>query len=130
MKKALSVFTGVFLIAVTLAMTGLQAQAAGSSANLSWSPPTQYTDGSALPSSDIATYTVTWTGRGTMNGSKTVTGTSTTINIPCDQASFTVSVTTTGSALYPNTTSDPTGQVGYATGVTCRPNAPSGLTAS
>lgn len=106
-------------------MASAVALAAGTSATVTWQPPTAYVDGSPLPAADIASYTVLW-----MGGQKTVTGLTTTVPVPCGSQSFTVTVTTTSTAKYPNTTSDPSGSVNYASGVTCRPNPPTSVTAS
>jgi hypothetical protein len=108
--------------------------AAGTTAKLSWVAPTAYTDGSTLPATDIASYTVTWApaaGGTGPSGSTNVAGTAlaTTVSVPCGATTFTVAVTTTASAKYPNVTSTPTAPVPYATGVACAPNPPSGLVA-
>jgi hypothetical protein len=47
--------------------------------------------------------------------------------VACGAVSFTVSVTTTATAMYPNATSGQSNAVPYATGVTCAPNPPTGL---
>lgn len=106
--------------------------AAGTSATASWTAPTAYTDGSALPASDIDHYTLTWgpaAGSSGPSGSVNVpAGTvSTVINVPCGSTSFTVSVTTGAAAKYPNSTSAPAGPVPYASGLSCAPNPPGGL---
>jgi hypothetical protein len=116
------------LVTFLLALSFHEANAAGTTANVSWVAPTSYLDGSSLPASDIASYTVTWVGKSAaLSGSKTVTGTSTTVTVPCDGTTFTVTVTTTATALYPSVTSDPSASKLYATGVACRPLAPTGL---
>jgi len=111
---------------LALALT-LSVYAAGPTATVSWTPPTAYIDNSALPASDIASYTVSWNG-----GSKTIAApaTTTTVPVPCGSQTFTVLVTTTSSAKYPATSSDPSAPITYASGVTCRPNPPGAVTAN
>jgi hypothetical protein len=120
--KCLKYFIGcIYAFAMT---TGL-AFAAGPTANVSWSAPVTYVDGSAMPATDIAFYTVKWG-----SNSKQVTTLSTTADVICGSASFTVSITTKTTAKYPNATSSDAGPVSYATGVTCAPNPPTGLQVS
>lgn len=107
--------------------------AAGTTANLSWTLPVTYNDGTtALPATDIASITVCWTppsSGGPQAGCVTKAGalTTTTIPVACGGESFTVAVTTTATAAYPNASSDPSASVPYATGVKCKPNPPTGL---
>jgi hypothetical protein len=103
---------------------------AGTSANLSWIAPTTYSDGSTLPATDIALYTIQWTGGNAQVHTQIVNAPAlaAVVNVPCGSASFSVTVTTTATAAYPNATSVPAGPVPYATGVTCQPNPVSGLT--
>jgi hypothetical protein len=108
------------------------AYASGTTANLTWTAPTQYTDGSAIAAGELDHYTITWapaTGQVGPSGSLTVAGnlTATTVPVACGQVSFTITVTTTASAKYANATSAPGGPVPYATGVTCVPKAVTGL---
>ncbi len=108
-----------------LPFLGALAIGAGIVANLSWTAPTAYLDGTAMPASDIASYTVTY-----VYGGKTVTanfpaGTlSTTVSVPCGSTSFEVDVTTTATAVYPNAVSGQSNVVPYASGVACAPMAP------
>lgn len=109
--------------------------AAGTTANLSWTAPTAYVDSTPLPSSDIDHYTITWapaTGQVGPSGSETVPGSAVTSTapVPCGSTSFSITVTTTATAHYPNATSAPAGPVPYASKVTCSPNPPGGLAAS
>lgn len=108
------------------------AQAAGTTATLSWVLPTTYSDTSALPTTDIAYVTIQWTLGGVAQTQKVSTApmTSATVNVPCGSVTFDVLVTTTATAKYPNATSGPSNSVPYATGVQCVPNPASGLTAS
>jgi hypothetical protein len=127
MKRVLSILCGLAVIGtVTVSI------AAGTSATASWNAPVAYDDGSALPASDIANYTVSWgpaTGQAGPTGSTNVPAGTTTAVIPvaCGTVTFTVSVTTTATAHYPNATSSPSTGVPYATGIACTPNPPSGL---
>jgi hypothetical protein len=124
MKRLLGILA--FALASTLTIT----YGAGKTANLSWVAPTTYTDTTALPSSDIDHYTISWNG-GTAGptGSLTVPGTATTatVPVPCGSTAFSITVTTGSAAKYPNSTSSPAGPVPYASGITCAPNPPSGL---
>lgn len=117
MKKLSLLLLGLVLTA--------EVWAAGTTATVSWTAPTSYIDNTPLPATDIASYTVLWTG-----GSKTVTGLSTTVPVPCGSQTFTVIVTTTATAKYPSSTSDPSAPITYASGVTCRPNPPGAVTAN
>lgn len=108
--------------------------AAGTTAHLSWSAPTTYNDTSPLPATDIDHYTLTWappTGQPGPSGSVNVPGTATTATapIPCGNTTFTLSVTTTATAKYPNATSAPTSPIPYASNISCTPNPPTGLVA-
>lgn len=108
-----------------LCLLPIVAFAAGSSATVSWVAPTAYTDSSALPAGDIAFYTLTWDN----GGSVKVTGLQSLVTIPCGSTHFSVTVTTTATAAYPNATSSAAGPIPYATGIACAPNPPSGLAA-
>lgn len=102
-----------------------------SSATVSWQAPTTYTDGEALPASEIAFYTVQWTGGGTATQTKVVNapGLSTVVAAICGSVSFTVSVTTTATAKYPNATSAPAGPVPFvSSSASCTPNPPVAVT--
>lgn len=120
----------------SVALAGLAALTvtfgAGTSATLNWQAPTEYTDGSPIQSGDIAYYTVNWApaaGQSGPSGSLQTSGPvlTATVPVPCGAVSFTVTVTSSGTAKYPNTTSAPTNPVPYASGVTCAPNPPTGL---
>jgi hypothetical protein len=106
--------------------------AAGTTAKISWSAPTTYTDTTALPVGDIDHYTLTWapaSGAGGPIGSMNVPGNLLTaqVPVPCGGTSFTVSVTTGPNAHIPNATSTPTNAVPYVSGIACVPNPPTGL---
>lgn len=103
------------------------AEAAGPTANITWSAPTQYVDNSPLPASDIAYYTILWDSNSQKVNAPALTAV---VNVPCGSTNFTVTITTSATAKYPNTTSDPTTPVPYATGVTCRPKPVTGVTVS
>lgn len=105
---------------------------AGTTANLTWSAPTTYTDGSAIASGDIASYTISWAPASGQSGptgtqSATASAVAATVPVACGSVTFTISVTTSSTAKYPNVTSGPSNAVPYATGVTCTINPPSGL---
>lgn len=123
MKKLL-----IFLLA--LSSIGV-AVGAGTTANLAWTAPTAYLDGTTLPAADIAFYTVSYTFAGQAQ-TKVVNAPSvtTTVPVPCGGTTFSVSITTKSTAVYPNATSGSSNQVPYASGVSCVPNAPSNLTAN
>lgn len=118
-----------FSLAAVAALLAGVAFAAGTTANLSWTAPTAYTDGTTLPASDLDHYTITWApaaGQAGPAGSLTVAGnlTAATVPVPCGATSFSLTVTTGAAAHYANATSSPAGPVPYVTGVTCSPNAP------
>lgn len=130
LKMMLKVLAGV--AALSLAVV----YAAGSSAQVSWTAPTAYNEGSALPAGDIASYTVTWVGiSGPQgpgpSGSLVVKAPATSAVLPvaCGSVNVSVSVTTSASAKYPNAMSDPAGPVAYASGLVCKPNPPGALAA-
>lgn len=103
------------------------ALAAGPTANLSWVAPTEYTDNTPLPASDIAFYTIQWD---TKTLQVNAPATSSPVNVLCGSTTFTVTVTTKSTAKYPNSVSSPSGSVPYATGVTCSPKPVTGVTVS
>lgn len=120
------------IAALALVSTLCVTYGAGTTANLTWTAPTAYTDGTSLPAADLDHYTISWApaaGQSGPTGSTTVAGnlTAATVPVPCGQVSFTLTVTTGASAHYPNATSGPAGPVPYVTGVTCQPNPPTGL---
>jgi hypothetical protein len=116
-----------------LAIVALFVTALAAAANLSWTVPTTYTDGEALPASQIAFYTINYapaTGQAGPAGTLKVSPPATTATVPvlCGSTSFTISVTTTASATYPNASSAQSSAVPYVTSITCTPNTPTGLT--
>lgn len=112
------------------------ADAAGTSATIKWTNPSQYSDGTSLPVTDIGSYDITWTRLGSTVavGTFHVSGgpaTQTTISgLVCGGYNFTMTVTTSATALQPNSTSDPTSPASYPTGISCKPNPPTGVTVS
>jgi hypothetical protein len=121
-------------IAALLAVSALTVTfGAGTTANVSWTPPTQYMDGSALPATDIDHYTIAWApvaGQSGPSGSQTVLASASqpaVVPVACGQVTFTITATTGAAAKYPNATSGASNAVPYVTGVTCAPNPPSGL---
>jgi hypothetical protein len=116
-------FIAACLGALLLFLIVKAAMAAGTTATVTIVPPTLYEDGTALPATDIAFYTISWSGAGP-SGSKQTTTLVTSVPVACGSVSFTATVTTTAGAKYPNATSLAGGPVPYAAGVTCVPNAP------
>jgi len=122
------------LFAVVFLLGWLVALGAGTNgtqtANLSWTAPSQYTDGTNLSLSDIAFYTVQWTTAGGATQTKVVNAPTVTATVAalCGTANFTVTVTTSATAVYPNATSAPSGPVPFVSSVTCAPNPVTGLT--
>lgn len=130
MKHFITVISLLCIAAITA-----PAHAAGTTANLTWTPPTQYTDGSPIAAGELDHYTITWapaSGQSGPTGSITVAGnlSSSQVPVPCGGVSFTLTVTTSATAKYPNATSGPAGPVPYVTGVTCGPKAVTGLAVS
>lgn len=106
-------------------------QSSGATANtvISWLAPIQYVDGSAIASGELDHYTVTWVAVTGTSGSITVPASSLSAMVPilCGAANFTVTVTTTSTAKYPNATSSAAGPILYDSQVKCAPNPPTGL---
>lgn len=128
MKRYLGLWLPSVLTLLVLSVTW----AAGVSATVSWVAPATYNDGSTVPSTDIDHYTLSWAPVGSQagpSGSVNVTSTSAVVAVPCGSTSFSVTVTTSATAKYPNVTSGPDGPVSYASGVTCTINPPTGLAA-
>lgn len=127
MKKFLSGLVALLLTSLALAASTNGTQ----TATVSWTAPTQYTDGTTLAATDIANYTVSYV-TAASSTPKTVSvpaGTlTTTVAALCGTANFSVTVTTTATAVYPNATSSPGGPVPFVSSVNCVPNAPGGLT--
>lgn len=122
---------GVRATALAGALVLTAVYAAGNSAAVSWIAPITYNEGSVLPATDIASYTVSWTGIAGPQGagpagSLVVKAPATNVSIPvaCGTVNFSVSVTTTAGAKYPSATSDPAGPIAYASGLECKPNPP------
>ena len=116
------------LLLSLLLIPGL-AFAAGQNAMVSWVLPTTYVDGTLLPATDIAFTSIFYT----INGAPVhvvvnAPGTSTTVHMICGSSNFNLTVTTTASAHYPTTTSKPTANVFYDTGIKCAPNTPANFT--
>lgn len=145
--KAKNYLLGLAAVLVLLAILGAlfypyPSKAEGTTANVSWILPACYNDGtpavppatgcgtqSPLPPADILSVTVKWSG--TITGQVTLTGapTATQVNIPCASTAFTVLVTTKPTAKY-SASSPESNPVTYATGVQCRPNPPTAVTAN
>ncbi|MGH9760625.1 MAG: hypothetical protein ACREDR_01225 [Blastocatellia bacterium] len=100
--------------------------ATGNSATLTWTAPTAYTSGEALPAIDIAFYTISW-GNGASSVKVLAPALTTVVTVPCGSTNFVATVTTSATALYPNSTSASTNQIPYVTGIGCVPNPPAAL---
>lgn len=102
---------------------------AGTSTTITWTPPTTYTDNTPMPAADLKNYTVTWTRPsstavvGTLNVAAPASG-AVVNTLVCGKYNFTVSVTTTAAAAYPNATSAASNASTFDTGINCLPNAP------
>jgi hypothetical protein len=103
------------------------------SAMVSWTAPSAYLDGTALPVADIDHYTLTWfpagstTPAGGTPGVLTVKGLTAAVPVVCGTVQFSVTATTTANAVYPNTTSTAAGPVPFVSTVSCAPNPPGAL---
>lgn len=119
------------IAALALALVAaLPAQAAGTSATVSWVLPTTYVDGSPLAASDIKEILIQWRRPGVPAVAGSIRapapGTSIVVNgLVCGNFTFTAQTVMVLGA----TTSDETAPSPYATGVSCKPNPPSGVTA-
>lgn len=122
-----------FMLTVAFAPSAL---AAGTTANLSWTLPSTWSDGSTLSVSDLKETLIEWrrTAAGPVVGSVRVTAPASSVSVPglaCGDFVFTASAVAKSTALYPNSQSASSSPpAAYATGVECRPNPPTGLTAS
>lgn len=112
------------------------AHAAGDVAHVTVTLPTEYSDDTALPASDIAEIHVQWYRSGALVplGEKVITPTQLTFDLPgmkCGDLQFMSYAITTATAKYPNALTIQedrnAGAVIYSTGVKCGPKAP-GLT--
>lgn len=117
------------LCAALVLFAGAHVFAAGTTANLSWTAPTSYSDGTALPASDIASYTLAWTATSPFAKAGTVSAassalTATVSTLTCGTYNFTITVTTTATAYSPNSSAT-SAPVLYNTGVTCSAPVPS-----
>lgn len=124
--KTLGLLVAVLIVAFIICGV---AAAAGTSATLSWQIATVNTDGSALDASLVKETLIKWRRKGqtAVFDSRAVTAPATSITVAglvCGDFDFSA-VT----VLKDTTASDETGKVTYATGVTCKPNPPTGLTA-
>lgn len=117
---------------VLLVIIGTQlARAAGPSATLTWTHPVAYTDGSALPVSEIKETLITWRrpNSAVIVGSVRVTAPANSrvvSGLACGNFTFTAQTVVKTLDIQ----SDESSTVIYATGVQCAPNPPSGLVAS
>lgn len=121
-------------LVATLALVGVTLTLAQtpSTAVVSWLAPVTYVDGTALTSADLDHYTITWTASASGGPSGSVTAPANTlaanVPFPCGAANFSITVTTSSTAKYPNVTSDPSSPVLlFDSKVKCAANPPSGL---
>lgn len=110
-----------FVVFVIAAFLSLSAGAAGTTAVMSWLAPTAYTDGSPLPVTDIATYTIAQVSDAGVSKTTQVGGTAKTATISglvCGKYALTIVVDTKkGTHSGPET-------VTYDTGIKCAPALP------
>lgn len=131
------------LAAIALCFTfPTHAQAAGTTATLNWTNPPSYNDCAVPPTgctavlaSDITGYVISWsrTSGGPVIGTLALNaGLATTAQVPvgCGSVFFTVQVKVGANSPFPNSESDPTNPVAYASGVTCKPTPVTGVTAT
>jgi hypothetical protein len=122
----------VLAVAVFLFMVMVSpAEAAGTTARLTWTLPTQRIDNSPLPASSIREVVVSWrrTAAGPEVGNVRLAGAVSSADVPglvCGDFVFTVLVVDQGS-LESDPSSPP---AAYATGIACRPKAATGVTAT
>lgn len=115
------------------AAAGWVAGAAIPSASVSWKAPIQNADGTALSPGDIKSYLVEWrrTVGGSVVGSQVVVAPALTLSVPLSCGSYVFDVIATAQAAGNDpANSAPSATANYATGVTCTPNPPTGLTVS
>jgi hypothetical protein len=96
-------------------------------ASVTWTAPATYVDGTPLPVGDIDHYTVSWTPVGNTAGALSVKTLAASVPIVCGTVQISVTVTTSATAVYPNTTSTPAGPVPFVSGIACAPNPPGAL---
>lgn len=121
----------IFALMLAGILTACTAMAAGTTANVSWTAPTVYTDGTALPATDIANYTINWSAASPYAASGSVTAASgltiVVSSLTCGSYSFTVTVKTTATAYSPNAQST-TAPFVYNTGIVCTAPKPGTFT--
>lgn len=102
---------------------------ASTSSTIAWTMPTTYTDGSAIVPSDIKESIVTWyrPGSTVAVGSVHVAAPATSVSVTgLSCGSFEFSVV----AVVKTVNSDESSRALFATGIQCKPNPPTGVTAS
>ena len=122
---------GIILAAVVLLVAMIiynTVRAAGGSVTISWIHPTGYTDGSALPLTEIKETLVTWRrpANSTVVGSVRVAAPATStlvVGLSCGGFNFSAATV----VKVGNVESAEAGPVLYATGVQCAPNPPTNL---
>jgi len=121
------------VVLVLMVVFGIRhANAAGTTANLSWTHPTTYIDGTPLALADIGSTVITWrrTATGPVVATLTVPAPATTAAVQglvCGNFVFTARTVMRVSADSSDETAPP---APYSTGITCRANPPTGLQAS
>lgn len=128
MKRLLYLLSTLTSLSITISI----AQVSTPAAVVAWLAPTAYVDGSAVAPADVDHYTISWTASsaGGPTGSFTAPGNTLAANVPfpCGSANFSITVTTSSSSKYPNTTSDPSAPIVlFDSKVKCASNPPSGL---
>jgi len=121
------------IVLVLMVVAGVRsAQAAGTSANLSWTHPTTYIDGTPLALADIGSTVITW--RRTAGGPVVAT-----LTVPAPAAATTVTGLVCGDFVFTartvmrvdaNSSDETAPPAPYTTGITCRANPPTGLQVS
>lgn len=128
MKRLLYLLSALTSLSITISI----AQVASPAAVVAWLAPKTYTDGSSIASSDLDHYTISWTASATGGpaGSLIAPGNTLAANVPfpCGSANFSITVTTSSTSKYPNTTSDPSAPIVlFDSKVKCASNPPFGL---
>lgn len=126
-RHGFAVLAFLAILIVILISASIPAKAAGTSATVSWTHPTLYTDGTPLALTDITETIVIWRrpGNATVIGSIHVAAPATqtlVTGLVCGNFNVTaVTVTNSGAS------SAETAPVAYATGIVCAPNPPTNL---
>lgn len=117
-----------YALLALLALSSAAALAAGTTANISWSPSYVYTDGSTMPVSDIASFTIRWDNGGSLTVNAPVTF-PVTVPVPCGDRAFTVQINAKSTAKYTGTSDPSAPPATYSSGVVCKPGPIQAVTA-